>query len=79
MPLKPQTQQKLMQLAQLSRTHDMKISKLLQLELAPFKGDVQSVERLRKRMKDKLIFGPVKEDPEVKAAVRNVMEQKGSR
>ncbi|KAL1958829.1 hypothetical protein VTO42DRAFT_3666 [Malbranchea cinnamomea] len=65
----PQLQRQLVQLAQLSRVNDVEVTKLLQLELAPFKGDKEHVERLRREMKEWLEVGSAKESAEVKEAI----------
>lgn len=72
MTVKPQTQQQLTQIAQLSRAHNFEISRLLRLEFAPYKGDRPSTERLRKCMKKRLEIESVRNDPEVKNAIQNL-------
>ncbi|KJF60896.1 membrane associated DnaJ chaperone [Coccidioides immitis RS] len=75
--LSPQAQQKLVQLAQLSRTCDMEATKLLQLQYTPFKGQKESVSRLRKGMKTSLIMGTVQESPGVQETIHNVTKPQG--
>ncbi|WEW59844.1 hypothetical protein PRK78_005325 [Emydomyces testavorans] len=73
--LTPQAQQKLMQVAQLSRAHDMEATKLLQLNYIPFKGQRDLVSRLRKGMKTSLVMGTVQDSMEVEEAVANLARQ----
>lgn len=61
---------KLMQLSQLIKAHDMEVTKLLQLNTAPFKGQKDCVSRLQQGMKTGVIIGTVQEDPGVKEAVK---------
>lgn len=45
---------------------------------APFKGDKTSVNTLRRGMKDSLVLGSVRSSPEVKEAVKQVVQRKRS-
>lgn len=72
MTIKPQMQQQLAQIAQLSRAHSFEISRLLRLEFAPFEGDKKSTERLRKCMKKRLEIESIQKDPEVKDVINNL-------
>ncbi|KKZ67730.1 hypothetical protein EMCG_06597 [[Emmonsia] crescens] len=74
--LTPQTQAQLTQLTHLARANDAEATRLLQLGLAPFKGDKESVGKLRRGMKEGLILGSVRDAPEVKEAVRMVLERR---
>ncbi|OJD17642.1 hypothetical protein AJ78_02292 [Emergomyces pasteurianus Ep9510] len=74
--LTPQTQAQLTQLTQLARANDAEATRLLQLGLAPFKGDKKSVEKLRRGMKQGLILGSVRDAPEVQEAVKTVLERR---
>ncbi|OAX77725.1 hypothetical protein ACJ72_07972 [Emergomyces africanus] len=71
-----QTQAQLMQLTNLARASDMEATRLLQLGLAPFKGDKESVEKLRRGMKHGLMLGSVRDAPEVEEAVKMVLERR---
>lgn len=76
----PQTMQRLGQLVQASRAADFEATRLLQLGLAPFRGDRESVSALRRGMKEGLILGGVRASPEVQRAVAQVVERrKGER
>lgn len=70
----PQLQRQLMQLTQICRLNDAEATKLLQMELAPFKGDKELVGKLRKEMKGWVNLGSVKEHPEVTSAVARVID-----
>ena len=74
--LNPQTQHQLTQLAHLARANDMEVTRLLQLGLAPFKGDAVMVGTLRRGMKEGLVLGSVRDSPEVKEAVKLVLERR---
>lgn len=54
--------------------NDVGATKVLEMELAPFKGDKEAVGRLRKEMKSWVNMGSVKENPEVTAAVARVID-----
>ena len=69
----PQLQRQLMQLTQVCRLNDAEATKLLQMELAPFKGDKEMVGKLRKEMKTWVNIGSVKEHPEVTSAVAHAI------
>ncbi|KAK2756087.1 hypothetical protein FQN54_005494 [Arachnomyces sp. PD_36] len=75
-PINPALQKQLAQVSQLARTTDMEVTRLLQLGFAPFKGDKPSVETLRRGMKDSLVLGSVRSSPEVKEAVKQVIQRK---
>lgn len=72
--LSPQTVQCLGQLMQLARATDAEATRLVQLGFAPFRGDRQSVNALRKGMKEGLVLSSVKASPEVQRAVAQVVE-----
>lgn len=74
--LSPQTMQRMGQLVQASRATDFEATRLLQLGLAPFRGDRESVSALRRGMKEGLILGGVRSSPEVQRAVAQVMERR---
>ncbi|GAB1213906.1 hypothetical protein ATERTT37_003059 [Aspergillus terreus] len=74
--LRPQTMQQLGQVVQLSRTTDAEATRLLQLGLAPFRGDRDGAAMLRKGMKEGLVLSSVRASPEVQQAVGEVMERK---
>ena len=54
----------------------MEVTRLLQLGLAPFKGDAVMVGTLRRGMKEGLVLGSVRDSPEVKEAVKRVLERR---
>ncbi|KAH3057262.1 hypothetical protein KXW16_004744 [Aspergillus fumigatus] len=70
------TMQRLAQLAQLSRATDGEATRLLQLGLAPFRGDREGIATLRKGMKEGLVLSSVRASPEVQQAIAQVMERK---
>ncbi|PKX90313.1 J domain-containing protein [Aspergillus novofumigatus IBT 16806] len=72
----PQTMQRLAQLTQLSRATDGEATRLLQLGLAPFRGDREGAATLRKGMKEGLVLSSVRASPEVQQAIAQVVERK---
>ncbi|KAK2796832.1 hypothetical protein FQN50_009393 [Emmonsiellopsis sp. PD_5] len=74
--LTPQTQAQLVQLTHLARANDAEVTRLLQLGLAPFKGDEESVAKLRRGMREGLVLGSVRDSKEVKEAVERVKERR---
>ena len=70
------TVQKLGQLVAATRATDFEASRMLQLGLAPFRGDRQSVSALRRGMQEGLILGGVRTSPEVQRAVVQVTERR---
>ena len=75
-PIDPALQKQLVQVNQLAQTTNTEVSRLLQLGFAPFKGDKASVDMLRRSMKESLVMGSVRSSPEVKEAVKQVIERK---
>lgn len=74
--LKPRTLQQLGQVLQLSRVTEAEATSLLQLGFAPFRGDRESVTTLRRGMKEGLVLGGVRQSPEVREAVQQVIERR---
>lgn len=68
--------QRIGQVVQLSRVAEVEAARMLQLGLAPFRGDRESVSTLRRGMKENLILGGVRASPEVQKAVAQVMERR---
>lgn len=69
-------QQHISHLNQVAMRTDAEASGLLSLGLAPFRGDKDKVEVLRRGMKEGIIMSAVRNSPEVKDAVRKVIERK---
>ncbi|KAJ5558067.1 Heat shock protein DnaJ N-terminal [Penicillium sp. DV-2018c] len=74
--ISPKTMESLGQLVHLTRATDVEATRLLQLGLAPFRGDRESVSTLRRGMKEGLILGGVRSSPEVQRAVAHVVERR---
>jgi hypothetical protein len=74
--ISPQTMQKMGQLVQLSRAADTEATRIMQMSLAPFRGDRESVSTLRRGMKEGLILGGVRSSPGVQQAVAEVIERR---
>jgi hypothetical protein len=74
--LSAQTLQRLGQLVQLSRITDTEATRLLQLGFAPFRGDRESIVTLRRGMKEGLVLGSVRSNPEVQEAVAQVRQRR---
>lgn len=67
--ISPDIMQKLAQIMHLSRATEAEATSLLQLGLAPFRGDRDSVVTLRKGMREGLVLSSVRNSPEVQRAV----------
>lgn len=74
--LSGKTIQGLVQLLQLSRATDAEANRLLQVGLAPFRGDRENVAALRRGMRGGLILSSVRESPEVQEAVKQVRRRR---
>jgi len=72
----PEIQDKINRLAQISRMPDTEATALLSLSTAPFKGDRESVEALRKEMLEGLVTNAIRARPEVRQAVQHAMERR---
>lgn len=71
-----QTQQRISHLNQAATRLDQEAQGLLNFGFAPFKGDVEKVIMLRKGMKDGVVQGAVRSSPEVRDAVRRVLDRR---
>lgn len=71
-----QTQQQIAHLNQVALRTDGEASGLLGLGLAPFRGDPEKVEMLRRGMKEGIVMSAVRNSSEVREAVRRVMERR---
>ncbi|KAJ5180830.1 hypothetical protein N7492_004040 [Penicillium capsulatum] len=71
----PQTIKQVTQLVQATRATDMEATRALQLSLAPFRGDRESVTALRRGMKEALILGGVRASDGVQRAMMEVVER----
>jgi hypothetical protein len=74
--ISPQTMQRMGQLVAATRQADFEATRMLQVGLAPFRGDRESVSALRRGMKEGLILGGVRSSPEVQRAVTQVVERR---
>lgn len=74
-----QTQQQIAHLSQAATRLDQETQGLLNFAFAPFKGDVGKVSMLRKGMKDGVVQGAVRSSPEVRDAVRRVLDRRRDR
>lgn len=74
-----QTEQQIAHLSQAATRLDQEAQGLLNFGFAPFKGDAEKVTILRKGMKDGVIQGVVRNNPEVKSAVRRVLDRRRDR
>lgn len=70
--LSPRTVRQLGQVAQLARVTDVEATRLMQLGLAPFRGDRESVGTLRRGMREGLVLSSVRGSREVQQAVGEV-------
>lgn len=74
--LSSKTIQGLVNLVQLSRATDTEANRLLQVGLAPFRGDREHVAALRRGMRGGLILSSVRGSPEVQEAVKQVRRRR---
>ncbi|KAJ5201530.1 uncharacterized protein N7498_006193 [Penicillium cinerascens] len=74
--ISPQTMQRMGQLVVATRQADLEATRVLQVGLAPFRGDRESVSALRRGMKEGLILGGVRSSAEVQRAVAQVVERR---
>ncbi|KAK5075881.1 hypothetical protein LTR70_002658 [Exophiala xenobiotica] len=63
-------------LAGVSNRIDQEAGGLLQLQFAPYKGQPAQVRELRRGMKEGMVMGSVRSHPEVREAVRRVVERR---
>jgi hypothetical protein len=70
------TQQHISHLNQVAMRTDAEASGLLSVGLAPFRGDRDKVEALRRGMKEGIIMSAVRNSSEVKDAVRKIIERR---
>ena len=70
------TQQHISHLNQVATRTDAEAGGLLSLGLAPFRGDRDKVEVLRRGMKEGIVMSAVRNSPEVKEAIRRVVERR---
>ena len=71
-----QTQQQIAHLTQAAGRLDAESGALLQLGMSPFKGDLEKSEILRSGMKESLVAGALRRNPEVMAAIRRVLDRR---
>ena len=71
-----QTQQQLAHLSQVASRIDAEATSLLQLGMSPFKGDAEKTRALRDGMTESLMMGAVRNNPEVREAVRQVIARR---
>ncbi|KAK2828964.1 hypothetical protein FQN49_007226 [Arthroderma sp. PD_2] len=74
--LSVQTQRQLAQIVQLANGQDAETNKLLGMDMLPFRGDSEGVERLRRGMKERLTREGVRESAEVQEAVKLVIQRR---
>ena len=70
------TPQQLDRLDVLIKTTDQEVSRILGLDLSPFVGDQSSVRELRSTLKEWLVNNTIRNDPEVKKAVNQVLNRR---
>jgi len=71
-----QTQQQIAHLTQAATRLDAESGALLQLGMSPFRGDVEKSEILRSGMKESLVSGTLRRNPEVIAAIQSVLDRR---
>lgn len=70
------TQQQVAHLAQIADRLDTESGSLLQLGLSPFRGNHETSEILRSGMKDSLLTGALRKNPEVREAVQRALTRR---
>lgn len=73
--MNPQTIKQVTQLMQATQATNLESTRALQLNLAPFRGDPESVSALRRGMKEALVLGGVRSSDGVQRAVMEVVER----
>lgn len=73
--LSPQLMQRVAQLANTTRSTNLAANRSLQLNLAPFRGDKESVNLLRRGMKEGLILAGIRSSDGVQRAISEVMNR----
>lgn len=71
-----QSEQQVNHLAQAASRLDGESASLLQLSLGPFKEDVEKTEILRSGMRDSLLTGALRKNPEVREAVHRALTRR---
>lgn len=71
-----QTTQQVAHLSQVASRLDSESGSLLQLGLSPFKGHQEKTEILKSGMKDSLLTGALRKNPEVREAVRRALARR---
>jgi hypothetical protein len=74
--MEQQNQQQLAHLNQVANRLDAEAGGLLQLIVTPFKGDREKTRTLREGMTESLMMGAVRNSPEVRDAVRRVLDRR---
>ncbi|RMZ76069.1 hypothetical protein DV737_g5027, partial [Chaetothyriales sp. CBS 132003] len=74
--LQHQNQQQALHLTHTASRLDAEASQMLQLGLTPFKGDATKTRMLREEMKQGLMMGVIRNNEEVRAAVRTVLDRR---
>ena len=72
-----QAQQQIAHLNQATSRLDAEVTGLLNLGFVPFKSEPDKIEMLRRGMKESIMLGAVRGNPEVRDAVRRAMERRG--
>lgn len=73
-----QMQQQIAHLSQATGRVDAEATNLLQLGLTPFKGEAEKVRSLREGMTESLMMGAVRNNPEVRQAVEQVLARRAN-
>ncbi|MCJ1420538.1 hypothetical protein MMC32_006895 [Xylographa parallela] len=65
--------QQLNRIEQITQANDVEATRLLGLDMAPFVGDGHSINDLKAKLKEWLVQNTIRNDPEVRDAIGNVM------
>ena len=68
--------QQLDRLDALAKTADQEITRLMGLELSPFAGEQSSMKDLRIGLREWLVQNTIRNDPEVRRAVNQVLDRR---
>ncbi len=68
--------QQLDRLETTAKAADIEATRLLELELNPFRGDIQGVKDVQVKVKDWLVNNTIRNDPMVRDAMGNVLQRR---
>ena len=70
------TRQQLDRLENTAKAADMEASRLMGMEMSPFVGDEQALKEVRGKVKEWLVQNTIRNDPEVRDALGNLLKRR---